>query len=198
MSLSLVETLVAFTAGLALLGGLMSVGGLSARGTRTVAAGAQAVTSAERAAARLSADLVAMLPPDPAQPARLPKITAGGARLEFWRLEPRKDALLACPVVYQLVRDPRGGAARLHRNGRPIPGVTLETFGAGRTLERGEGGRARNPTLEIVIVGCGRERERSATHRLRLAVRMPDGSPAAIKNLPAPGRALIDEVLTYH
>lgn len=188
---TLVETLVALTAGLALLSGLMSIGSLSGRGTRAVAAGAQAVTSAERAAARISADLATMLPPDPAQPERLPRITAGGTRLEFHRLEPRKDALVARPVVYELVR------GRLHRDGRPLPGVTLETFSAGRTLERGEGGCARSPTLVIVIVGIGSEGGRNTTHRLRLAVRIPEGSPAAIPDLPAPGRALIDEFLTY-
>lgn len=196
-AITLVETLVALTAGLALLGGLMSIGSLSGRGARAVAAGAQAVTSAERAAARISADLAALLPPDPAQPERLPRITAGGTRLEFHRLEPRGDALVARPVVYELVRDLHGGAARLHRDGRPLPGVTLESFGVGRTLERGEGGRARNPTLEIVIVGRGQEGGRSTTHRLRLAVRIPEGSPAAIRDLPAPGRALIDELVTY-
>jgi hypothetical protein len=194
---TLVETLVALTAGLALLSGLLSIGSLSGRGTRAVVAGAQAVTSAERAAARISADLATMLPPDPAKPERLPRITEGGKRLEFHRLEPLRDALEARPVVYELVRDAQGGAARLHRDGRPLPGVTLETFSAGRTIERGEGGRARNPTLVIVIVGCGREGERSETHRLRLAVRIPEGSPAAIRDLPAPGRALIDEFLTY-
>lgn len=153
-----------------------------------------AVAHAQRAADTLSSDLRSIVPPTPTGGQHVMKIEDEGRTITFLRTEMKNGQMIASPVTYRASPTRAGhGNLELTRNGRTL-GVLLSDFFV--QLEP----TPRNPRIRVRLTGVATDlpaerRGPGETHAMDLALPFPAVSPAAMIDLPADARAVMDEAL---
>jgi hypothetical protein len=161
---------------------------------------AAAVQNAELALGTIVSDLRSLVPPDPTSPRPGYVIGASGRSITFYKVELANDAMVARPVTYS-VRATARGNLQLLKNGAPLGGVLLLDlkFSEEKLPDPDEPGGNQesegNPQLRVVLIGIGADVPASRltvgdVHELSQNVPLPETTPAAVLELPAPAREL--------